>query len=178
MRARALKNDKKIIMVEGEYIRLVKKGEWEYVERNNCSGVVIVVAVTREGNVLFVEQYRPPVDRIVIEFPAGLVDDFESAKKETVITAAKRELFEETGYRAGRIIKLLEGPVSSGLSSDKVTMVKALDLEKVSEGGGVDNESITVHEIPLKSVGQWLKEMREKGYWVEPKIYAGLYFLQ
>ena len=160
-------------------MRLVKRGEWEFVERNNCSGIVIIVALTDKGQVIFVQQYRPPVDKQVIEFPAGLINDHGDSKMvESFVTAAKRELLEETGYQAQRIVKLLEGPVSSGSSGDCVTMVQAVGLKKIHSGGGDESESIVVHEVDLKSVDSWLTKMKNKGYLVEPKIYAGLYFLK
>ena len=59
-----------------------------------------------------------------------------------------------------------------------VTIVRALDLKKVSPGGGDEFESIVVHEVPLEETDRWLATMRRKGYLVEPKIYTGLYFLK
>ena len=104
MRARIQKRSGKKVIKEGKFIRFVRRGEWEYFERNNCSAIVIIVAMTRQRKVLFVEQYRPPVGKKVIEFPAGLVNDRGLEKKESILRAARRELFEETGYRA-KIIK-------------------------------------------------------------------------
>ena len=69
------RDKKKVIIAEGKFVRFVKCGHWEYFERNNCGGMVIILAMTKKQEVLFVEQYRPPVDNVVIEFPAGLVKD-------------------------------------------------------------------------------------------------------
>lgn len=172
------------ILFKGNFIQFVKRGNWEYAKRHNCQGIVIIVAQTDDKKILFVEQYRPPVGKKVVEFPAGLVgDNHESAnagktkKKERLQTAAKRELLEETGYRAGRMKVLMKGPVSGGFTSDIVTMVQAFDLVKVHEGGGVEDEEIIIHEIPFKGVYPWLKRMEQKGRLIEPKIYSGLYFL-
>lgn len=167
------------IIYEGKYLRFLKKGEWEYIQRAHLGGkIVIVVALTKENKVILVEQYRVPVKRKVIEFPAGLVSDHEHIKNESLASAAKRELLEETGYQAKKMVKLLEGPVSSGSSADKVTMFRAFDLKKVSQGGGDDMECIVVHEVALKQIDQWLTKMERKGYLIEPKVYAGLYFLK
>src|ERR1041385_1573711 len=57
-----------------------------------------VVAVTEEGRVLIVRQYRPAVDRYTLELPSGIVDPGE-----TPAQSAGRELLEETGYQAGEI---------------------------------------------------------------------------
>ena len=135
--------------------------------------------MTEDQKVIFVEQYRPTVDKKIIEFPAGLVNDHRDAKTESLKKAAKRELLEESGYQAKDIDLLLEGPVSSGSSGDLVTMVRARGLKKIAKGGGVDeSESIIVHEIDLNDVDAWLKTMESQGYLVEPKIYTGLYFLK
>ncbi len=168
---------KKMIIHQGRFIRFIQAAEWEYVERSNCTGIVIIVPITDDHKVVFVEQFRPPVNKKVIEFPAGLVNDRGEKKKESILTAAKRELIEETGYQAKKVVKLLEGPVSSGLTSDQVTMVMATGLKKIGQGGGDETEGITVYEIPLKKVEVWLKQQEQKGYLIEPKIYAGLYFL-
>jgi len=178
MRAQPKKNTKKVIVHEGKFLRFVRRGDWEYTERSNCSAVVIIVAMTDDRKVLFVEQYRPPVQGKAIEFPAGLVNDSAVKRRESLLTAARRELLEETGYAAGKMTKLLEGPSSSGSSADMVTIVHATDLRKVGEGGGDDFESIVVHEVPLDDADRWLAKMRKKKYLIEPKIYAGLYFLK
>ncbi len=169
------KNKKVNIVYEGKFIRFVKLAEWEFVERVNCTAIVIIVAMTHDYKVVLTEQYRPPVKRKVIEFPAGLVND--EAEKESIFAAAKRELFEETGYEAKRMIKLITGPVSSGFTSDRVTILKAVDIKKAGPGGGDMLENITVYEIPLAQVESWLVQMQKKGRLVDPKIYAGLYFL-
>jgi ADP-ribose pyrophosphatase len=161
---------------KGKYLQFIKKGEWEYFRRINCSDIVIIAALTDDLKVIFVEQYRPPVDKKVIEFPAGLLNDSKGAY-ETLIKGAKRELLEETGYVAQKIVKLLKGPVSSGASADLVTMVIASGLKKITAGGGVEGEGITVHEVEWDRVDKWLLEMQRRGRLIEPKIYSGLYLL-
>lgn len=169
---------KKTILYEGKYLRLLTDQDWEFVQRKNCSGIAIIVAMTDEKKVLFIEQYRVPVGKRVIEFPGGLVCDDDPEGKETAEAAAERELLEETGYQAERIVPLAKGPVNTGLSVDYVTFFGASGLKKVGAGGGVDAyESITVHEVPLQNAGKWLQEMEAAGLAVDPKIYAGLYFL-
>jgi len=177
MRASVKKSSKTTILKEGRFFRFIKKDGWEYFERSNCTDIVIILAVTKNKKVIFIEQYRPPVGKNVIEFPAGLVNDAKDCKHESVAAGAKRELFEETGYKARKIIPILKGPSSSGSSADLVTMVRAVDIEKVGEGTGDGTESIKVHEVPLAKVDQWLKSMEKKGCLIEPKVYAGLYFL-
>lgn len=169
---------KAVVLKEGRFLRFLRHEEYEYVERNNCTGIVIIVPVTDEGQVILVEQYRLPVNSRVIEFPAGLVNDICGAQKETLSKAAKRELLEETGYQATRMTKLLEGPVSGGSTSDMVTMFLAQGLKKTGKGGGDATEMISIHEVPLKRTARWLRAMERKGFLIEPKVYAGLYFLE
>ena len=168
---------RRTILAEGDFLRLVREGEWEYIERNNCRGIVIILAMTDDRKVILVEQYRQPVHKKVIEFPAGLISDDPKHKKESLIGAAKRELLEETGYKAQRMVKLLTGPVSSGSSADLVTMVRAYGLKKVSPGGGDHTERIRVHAVPLTKAERWLMRMSARGCLIEPKVYTGLYFL-
>ena len=178
MKVKIDNTDKQKIIHEGEFLRFIRQGRWEYTQRNNCSAIVIIAAMTEDDHVVFVEQYRPPVNKRVIEFPAGLVNDRGHKKKESNLSAAKRELLEETGYCAKKWVKILEGPVSSGSSADMVTMYLADNARKIAEGGGDDLESIIVHSIPIKNVDHWLVQMKRKECLVEPKIYTGLYFLK
>src|SRR3989338_8970279 len=178
MRARVSTKSKRRVVHEGNFLQFVTHGEWGFIKCKNCTAIVIIVAVTKNKEVLFVEQFRPPVGKVAIEFPAGFANDGGHSKRETIVEAAKRELLEETGYRAGRLEKILEGPVSSGCSSDLVTMYLARDVEKVAEGGGDEFESISVHKVPLKEADAWLASMKRKGRLIEPKIYAGLYHLK
>ncbi|MBI5150841.1 MAG: NUDIX hydrolase [Candidatus Omnitrophica bacterium] len=166
-----------VVLKEGKFIRFLRHDGWEYVERNNCRGIVIVLALTDEDKVILIDQYRAPVRKHVIEFPAGLISDEPRYHKESIASAAKRELLEETGYQARRIVKLLAGPVSSGFTADIVTVVRAYGLRKVARGGGDHTENIVVHEVPLAKAEHWLKQMSRKGYLIEPKVYMGLFFL-
>jgi ADP-ribose pyrophosphatase len=64
-----------MILHKGKYLNLVCDDNWEYVKRTNCSGIVVIVPKTKDGKVIFVEQFRRPVESQVIEWPAGLVND-------------------------------------------------------------------------------------------------------
>lgn len=163
-------------LYEGKFLRLMRRGRWEYAERTNACSAVIVVAVTPEDKVLFVEQYRHPVQAQSIEMPAGLVGDLGEA--ESVEVAAHRELLEETGWDAERIEFLMAGPSSSGMSTEMIAFVRAHGLRRVHAGGGDESEQITVHEVPRASAAAWLHDKLRAGYSVDPKLYAGLYFLE
>jgi ADP-ribose pyrophosphatase len=163
-------------LYEARYLRLMRRGRWEYAERTNASSAVIVVAVTPEDRVLFVEQYRHPVQCASIEMPAGLVGDLGEA--ESVESAARRELLEETGWEATEIEFLMAGPSSSGMSNEMIAFVRAHGLRRIHAGGGDASEQITVHEVPRREAAQWLHRKLAEGYSIDPKLYAGLYFLE
>lgn len=164
------------VVAQGKHLRLMRVGTWEYVERANISGIVGIIAVTDDGKLLLVEQYRPPVGKNVIELPAGLAGDVRGQEDEGLLAAARRELLEETGYEAAEMILLPSGPVSAGLSTEVVTMVRATKLRKVASGGGDASERITVHEVPLAEVVSLLGQMEASGRLVDLKVYVGLYF--
>ncbi|MCK7595288.1 NUDIX hydrolase [Pseudomarimonas salicorniae] len=164
------------LLHEGRYLRLKQRGRWEYAERTNASSAVIVVAITPEDKVLFVEQYRVPIEARSIEMPAGLVGDLGEA--ESVEVAARRELLEETGWAAEHIEYLMAGPSSSGMSNEMIAFVRASGLSRQGAGGGDETEQITVHEVPRAEVAAWLFQKMNEGFSIDPKLYAGLYFVE
>lgn len=165
------------VLAEGRFMGLARTGQWEYAYRVGTDGAVVLIAVTPEERLLLVEQFRPALRKRVLELPAGLSGDDEEKRGEALAEAAQRELIEETGYRAGRMIELRSGPASAGLSSETMTFFLAEDLEKVGAGGGDAQEDIVVHEVPLGEVERWLEEYSEEtGCLVDLKIFSGLYF--
>ncbi|MFK2891371.1 NUDIX hydrolase [Dyella flagellata] len=166
------------MLYQGRWLRLRRRGRWEYAERNNPGGAVIILAVTPEDKVLFVEQYRVAVQKFTIEMPAGLVGDLADQQHESSLVAAQRELEEETGYRCSRVSFVHEGPSSSGMSNEMIAFVRAHDLVKVSDGGGDTTENIIVHEVPRSEAGAWLLARAKDGYSIDPKLFAGLWFIE
>jgi len=164
-------------LCNGKWLRLRRRGRWEYAERTNPGGGVMIIAVTGEDRVLFVEQYRPAIECMTIEMPAGLVGDAADHAGETAIEAAMRELTEETGYRAAGMDLLMSGPTSAGMSNEILAFVRARGIERTHAGGGDETEQITVHEIPRLEAAAWLLARIRAGYSVDPKIFAGLYML-
>ncbi|HEV2679018.1 MAG TPA: NUDIX hydrolase [Rhodanobacter sp.] len=165
-------------LYEGRWLSLRKRGRWEYAERNNPGGAVIILAVTPDDNVLFVEQYRVSILQNTIEMPAGLVGDEIDRTDESAMIAAQRELEEETGYRCQRVEFVHRGPSSSGMSTEMITFARAWDLEKVGPGGGDETENIVVHEVPRREAGAWLFARAAEGYSIDPKLFAGLWFIE
>ncbi len=166
------------VIAETPYLRLVMRRGWSFVERTTASGVVSIAARTRDDRIVLVEQYRAPVDGNVIELPAGLSGDLADDPDESLETAAKRELLEETGYEAASWRRVIDLVTSSGLTNEVATIFVADDLEKTGTGGGDASEDITVHEVPLDEVDQWLYRAQEAGKLIDSRIYAGLYLLK
>jgi len=164
-------------LFNGRWLRLQKRGRWEYAERTNPGGGVIIIAMTVDDRIVFVEQWREAVRCRTIEMPAGLVGDLDDAHDETAVAAARRELLEETGYRAGRVEFLMAGPSSAGMSNEVIAFVRAFDLVREHAGGGDRTEDIVVHEVPRSEAPHWLLDKAREGYSIDPKLFAGLYFL-
>jgi ADP-ribose pyrophosphatase len=160
---------------EGKHLLVLERDGWQYVERQKGKTAVIVLAVTDDDRVVFVEQYRRPLDARVIEFPAGLVGD-EEGHDDPEITA-KLELEEETGYACKTVERLTNGPTSAGITSELVTFFRASGLEERGKGGGVSGEDITVHRVPRNTVIDWLNRKNEEGILIDAKVWAGLWFL-
>jgi len=165
-------------LYEGKFLALRREGTWEYVERPHARGAAFILAVTEAREIVLVEQYRVPLHARCIELPAGIIGDEAAFANEAVEAAALRELEEETGFRGTHAELLTSGPVGAGLASEILYLVRAHGLKRVSAGGGVEGEDIMVHVVPLAGIGEWLDRQGRSGKWVEPRVYAGLWFAQ
>ena len=164
------------VIADGKHIALVRRGGWEFARRKGVSGIVGIVAVTDDGKLVLVEQYRAPVRASVIELPAGLAGDAKGHEREDLAEAARRELLEETGYEAKRMERLAAGAASAGMTDEIITLFRATGLKKTGEGTGDETEDITLHEVPLADAVRWLAEQERGGKLVDLKVYCGLYF--
>lgn len=108
--------------------------------------VVSVIAVTPEKNVVLVQQYREGVKEVCLELPAGIDD-----KNKPLEQTALEELEEETGYTASSMIPLGSFSKSAGITNEIVHLFRAEGVRKVSKGGGIGDENITIVEIPLEN---------------------------
>ncbi|MBI2215525.1 MAG: NUDIX hydrolase [Acidobacteria bacterium] len=162
------------ILHSGSHLDLVERNTWEFVQRR-CSGVVAVVAITAAGELILIEQYREALRSKVVELPAGLVGDGEGDDREDFAGAARRELVEETGFDCDEMERIGRGPSSSGLTDEVIDFFRASAVRRIHEGGGVGDEEITVHLVPLVEVRNWLAAKEANGYLVDPKIAAGLW---
>jgi ADP-ribose pyrophosphatase len=155
------------IVWQGRFIAAKRTGKWEYVSRTRSVTAAVILAVDH-GGVILVEQYRVPLRARCLELPAGLVGD--EVEGEEIESAAIRELEEETGYRAERMVDLGRFYASPGMSSEYFTLLRAEGLTRVGEGGGVEGEDITVHRVPLSQLLEFVAAKRAQGLAMDSKL--------
>ena len=155
------------IVWQGRFITTKTRGKWEYVSRARGIKAAVILAVD-DGHVLLVEQYRVPLGRNCLELPAGLIGDDEAG--EAIEVAATRELEEECGYRAASVEIIGEFYSSPGMVSESFFFVRAHGLTKVSDGGGVEGENITVHCVALAGLAEFMAAKRAEGCGIDAKV--------
>lgn len=176
---------------EAKWTKLVKttfedaKGKtrvWESAERrtrpanSSVDGVGIVAILERADGpeLLLQKQYRPPVGKVCIEVPAGLIDEGESAE-----TCALRELKEETGY----VGEVVSGPTSvsplmfndPGFCNTNLNIVHVkIDLSKPENQDLKpeleENEFIEVFSLPLESLYDECRKLEEQGFAIDARV--------
>ena len=159
-------NDR-VVEWEGKYLRIVREGRWEFVER--CGGVhAVVIIAEHDGKMILVEQVRVPLgNRKCIELPAGLVgDEDDKGVEETAV----KELEEETGFTADRIEVIGEFFSSPGMVAEGYTLVRAHGLRRIGEGGGNDHEDIIVHLVPRDEIPAFVERKRAEGCGIDTKM--------
>jgi ADP-ribose pyrophosphatase len=109
-------------------------------------GAVAIVPITEDGSVLLVRQFRPAVNRWILEIPAGTRDvDGEPAE-----VTAHRELAEEVGRAAGALTLLTRCVITPGFCDEFATLYLATDLTTVpTDRQGTEEQYLTVVEVPL-----------------------------
>lgn len=165
-------------LFETRWIRMHRIGHWDFVVRPQSPTCVGILAITPEDEIILVEQFRIPLQKRVIEIPAGIVGDEPEFLGESLADTAARELLEETGYRAGKIEKLIETPTSAGLTSEMIHLFHATELTREHSGGGTEVEDIIVHHVPLTHLRAWLKEQEHHGKVIDFKIHAALWLAE
>ncbi len=127
-----------------ETIFLDKEGNeqtWRWLEKKD---VVMVFAITKDNNVVLIKNFRVPLEKYVIELPAGLLDK----KGENTEEAIRRELLEETGYAVEALHALPPDPFSASISNNIRHCYIATGAIKASDAHGDAAEDITVMEVP------------------------------
>ena len=129
-------------------------------------GSVGIVAITEDNHMVLVNQFRKPVEKSILEIPAGKIEINEEPKE-----TALRELYEETGYRAGNIEYLFEFYTSPGFSNEKMYLFLATELLE-GHAEPEDDEYIEMEKIPLED----LIDMVLRGDIVDSKTIIGIYY--
>jgi ADP-ribose pyrophosphatase len=162
-------------LFESRWLGLYRIGDWDFARRPNSEACVGILAITPAQEIVLVEQFRVPVQRTVIEIPAGLVGDEAEHVGESLASTARRELLEETGYTAGSMTQLIASPTSAGMTSETTHFFHAKDIVRAADGGGVGSENITVHHVPISELRTWLAAQEAAGKAVDFKIHAALW---
>jgi ADP-ribose pyrophosphatase len=157
------------IVWSGKFVQAKRRGKWEYAGRPGGMRAAVILAVDA-GEVVLIEQYRVPLGKTCLEMPAGLIGDEDGSADEDPFAAAQRELEEETGYAAARWVDMCEYCSSPGMLTETFTLLKASGLTKVGDGGGTENEEITVHTLPLTQVPRLVAERRAAGVTIDVRL--------
>ncbi len=117
-----------------------------------AGGAVCVIAVTDDGRVVLVRQYRPAPEKVMIEIPAG-----RRNPREPALTAARRELREETGFAASSWRKGIEFWASPGFVDERLVLYVAKDLQP----GGMDPDADEFIEPMLLPVSEAIRRCKD-----------------
>ena len=135
----------------------------------------MIFPLTEKKEVVLVKQFRFPIERYIVELPAGLLDKPE----ESLEMAAKRELLEETGYKAGKLITFSRGYFNPGITNNEIIFLFAPDVTFVGFNGvfSDDSEEIEVVKVPLKELVDFCLK-KHKNFVVDLKILNALKILE
>jgi len=143
----------KAVSVKKEEVEL-PSGKRIYRETVLHRGASAIIPVMDNGDIIFVRQYRHPIGEYILEIPAGTLKEGEDPE-----ACARRELEEETGYRAGELIHLLTIYPSPGYSSERLHLYLARKLEKGNQNLEAD-EDISITFLSLEDALEAIRERR------------------
>ncbi len=163
------------LMYEGDYLKLhratvqLPNGATSYREYLKHPGAVMIIPLFENGDVLLERQYRYPMRKVFIEFPAGKKDAGEAP-----LETAKRELLEETGYRAERYTHVTDIHNALAYCDEVIHFYLAEGLIQAGEQQLDDNEFVQVLRVPLSQLMTWIKN----GWVSDVKTQLGAFWLQ
>lgn len=131
-------------------------------------GASMIVPLLPDGQVVLVKQYRYPMHRAFIEFPAGKIDAGEAP-----LATAKRELLEETGYRGGDWTELTTIHNAIAYANERIVLFLAEGLER-GEQQLDDHEFVEVFVAPLSDLMSWIRA----GEVTDVKTVIGAFFVE
>jgi ADP-ribose diphosphatase len=129
-------------------------------------GGAVVVAVKENGKIIFVKQYRYPLDKALIELPAGKLE-----KNEDPIHCAIRELEEETGYSSGKIEKLGSIFTTPGFCTEELHIFLSMDLKPGNHNREEGEFGMQIFELSLDEIEEKIKTAEIK----DSKTICGIY---
>jgi ADP-ribose pyrophosphatase len=126
------------------------------------------VVPIEDENIVLVRQYRPALEKEMLEIPAGKLD-IEGEEPEK---AARRELIEETGLDASNLQELCSFYNSAGFSDEKTVIYLATEMTQVEKmAASVEEQYMTTEKVPLEDV----HELIDSGYITDAKTIIGIY---
>jgi ADP-ribose pyrophosphatase len=147
-----------ILNLRKDKVKLFDEHE-TYREVVEHDGGVAIVPITAEGKILLVKQYRIAVDEVVLELPAGKLEEDEDVKK-----CALRELEEETGFRPDHINNLFYFYTTPGYSSEKLHLFIAEGLkhygQNLDRGEYIELVEVSKNDIIPKIVEGKIKDSK------------------
>jgi ADP-ribose pyrophosphatase len=137
-------NLRKDIVLTGHGVEAVR----EIVEHKPA---VVIIPYIKPDKVVLIKQYRKPIEKVLLEVPAGILEE-----KEDPLVGAKRELAEETGYTAKNIIPLNVAFPSPGFTDEKMYFYLATDLKKGATKMDFD-ENIETHIFTFSEIDKLIQ---------------------
>jgi len=132
-------------------------------------GAVMIIPLLDAEHVLLERQFRYPLGRSIVEFPAGKIDPGESP-----FACATRELLEETGYTARRWSYLGGLHNAIAYSDEKIEIFLAEDLERNGDATLDAGETLEVFEAPWRQLLEWVRD----GAVTDVKTMVGAFWLE
>ncbi len=155
------------ITVEKVYVELPNKNKSSRDIVRHPGGVA-VIAETSDNKILFVEQFRKPIDSVLLEIPAGKIEKGEDPKE-----CAIRELEEETGYKAHSFTFLGKIAMTPGFCDEMMYFYYAKDLYDGVKGGDED-EFINLKSYTLDEIDEMIKT----GVIIDSKTISGMKLME